>query len=285
MGAAGRRLILAWLLPCLVLAACGAAPPRANPLAEQAEHLRRDGGKAYARQDYANAVRHFAVAAQLHASIDDLSGAAQDRLNLAQALAAAGDSAAAQTQLDAVLAQAGELPGASRAEAARQKAVLALGAGRHEEAAGWQQQAARDCAADCPLAASLALIRAQVALRRGDSAAAAGEVGNAKKLLGGGDPPTPEKANAARLGGEIALQRGDWAQARTELQQALALDRRLGLAGRVRLDLRLLAAAAEASADLPASRAAYQRLLQAAEAGGDGDSAEFARAALARLRP
>lgn len=272
------------LLACLLLAGCGSAPPLLNPVAEQAERLRKDGGRAYAHLDYLAAARHYAAAAQLHGSVDDVAAAALDRINLARALAAAGDRGAAQAQLDTLLAEGSELPGALRAEALRQKAVLALAAGHNEEAQRWQQQAGTACGADCPLAASLALIQAQLALRRGELPQAAGAVAEAQKLLGPADPPTPEHANAARLAGEIALQRKDWIQARPSLEQALALDRRLGAAGRVRLDLRLLAVMEEGSGDLPAARARYQRLLQAAEAGGDSEAATFARTGLSRLK-
>jgi len=270
------------LIACLFLAACGSAPPRANPLLEQAERLRNDGGRAFANRDYDSAARNFAAAAQLRASLDDAPGTALDRLNLARALYAARDTAAAQAPLDAVLTQAG-VPGALRAEAARQRAVLALAAGRSEEAQRWQQRAANDCAQDCPLAASLALIRAQIALRQNDLASAGSEAAVAQKLLGEGNPAGAEHANAARLTGEIAVLRKDWSEARRAFEQALEVDRKLGSAERVRLDLRLLAAADEASADLPAARGHYQRLLQAAEAGGDAEAAALAAAALQRL--
>jgi len=284
MGSLGRRPLLAWLLTnVLLLAACGSAPPRTSPLIQEAERLRNDGGRAFAQRDYESAARNFLAAAQRHASLDDSPGTALDRLNLARTYFAARNIAAAQAQLDTVLAQASELPGTLRAEAARQKAVLALAANRSEEAQRWQRQAAESCGKDCPLAASLALIRAQIALRLGDEVNAGTEVALAQKLLAAANPATAEHANAARLAGEIAMARKDWNEARKQLQLALTTDRDLGAPERVRLDLRLLAAAAEASADLPAARGSYQRLLQAAEAGGDAEAATLARTALQRL--
>jgi tetratricopeptide (TPR) repeat protein len=134
----------------------------------------------------------------------------------------------------------------------------------------WQGEALVQCGkagSDCSLTSSLALIRAQVALRRGALDQAAAEWNAARAALPAvatTERPTSEHANVWRLGGEIALQRKDYNSARAHLEQALAADRDNGLPERVLIDLRLLADASAAAADNIAARDYYRRLLDAA---------------------
>lgn len=250
-----------------LLAACGQAPIQPdNPILTQAQEAHDDGQSAFARRDFDSARRHFEQALRLHQSIDDRDGAALNRLDLARSRLALNDRSGAEAELDAALA-ATSAP-ALRAEAARQKAVLALLGNRLDDAQRWQGEAATACGVGCAMNGSLALIRAQVALRRGALEQAASEWTAARAAMGNAEAQTAEHANLWRLGGEIALQRKDYATARAHLEQALAADRSNGLPERVRRDLRLLAEAAEAAADPIAARDYYRRLLQSAQAGG-----------------
>ncbi|HEX5392910.1 MAG TPA: tetratricopeptide repeat protein [Rhodocyclaceae bacterium] len=286
------RLSSRLLALCIVasLAACGGAPSQAdNPVLAQARDEHTDGQSAFARHDFDNARRHFERALRLHQSIDDGAGIALNRLDLARSRAALGDTAGADGDLDALLSSVAASP--LRAEAARQKAVLALAANRLDDALRWQSEAAAQCGTGCSLTSSLALIRAQVALRRGVLDQAATECNVARAALpavADAERPTPEHANVWRLGGEIALQRKDYAVASAHLEQALAADRGNGLPERVLIDLRLLAETSESAADNITARDYYRRLLDAALASQRDPNApsEFtlrARAGLQRL--
>jgi tetratricopeptide (TPR) repeat protein len=282
--------LLASLCLAASLAACGGAPLQGdNPVLAQARDAHTDGQSAFARRDFDNARRHFEQALRLHQSIDDAAGIALNRLDLARSYAALGDSASAEGELDALLS--GAAPASSKAEGARQKAVLALSANRLDDAQHWQREAGAQCGAGCSLASSLALIRAQVALRRGALDQAAAEWNAALTALpavANSGWPTSEHANVWRLGGEIALQRQDYGSARAHLEQALAADRDNGLPERVLIDLHLLAQASAAAADNAAARNYYRRLLEASLASQRDPNAasEFtqrARAGLQRL--
>lgn len=282
--------LLVSLCVAAFLSACGGASVQTdNPVLAQAQDAHTDGQRAFVRQDFDNARRHFEQALRLHQSIDDATGIALNRLDLARSRAALGDAVGAEGELDALLSSAAPSP--LRAEAARQKAVLALAANRLDDALRWQNEARTQCGAGCALTSSLALIRAQVALRRGALDQAAAEWNAARAALpavADSERPTSEHANVWRLGGEIALQRQDYSSARAHLEQALAADRDNGLPERVLIDLHLLAQTSTAAADNVAARNYYRRLLDAALASqrDPNVASEFtqhARAGLQRL--
>lgn len=281
------RSAIASCLLVTLLTACSSGPvQRDSAVAAQARDEHADGQDAFSRHDFDSARRHFQRALRLHQSIDDAQGIALNRLDLARSWAALGEGAKADAELDALLSSAASA--SARAEAARQKAVIALAEDRLDDALRWQSEAASQCGADCSLGGSLAMIRAQVALRRGAFDQAQHEWNTAQAALPSATPPTAEQANLWRLGGQIARARKDFSAARSQLAQALATDRDNGLPDRVQFDLRLLAENAEASADRVTARDYYRRLLDAAlstQRDADPPSATvlYARAGLQRL--
>lgn len=89
-----------------------------------------------------------------------------------------------------------------------------------------------------------------------------------------------ETANAMRILGVTALRSGDAAAARSQLEQALALDREIGAPRKIAFDLVALGRAAALGGDREGARAFYARALAVSEADRDSVAAAEARALL-----
>ena len=168
------------------------------------------------------------------------------------------------------------------ARASTRKALLYLDAPDLDAALTWADAAQTACAAPCDLSASLANLRAHVALQRGDAALAARWAGQAVALAT--DPAAAaEQANALRLLGRARSQQKQHDEAGQALAQALAIDQRLGLPERVALDL-VHAAENELARDrTAAAREFFERAVVVYQAMNQRAAVERVRARLAAL--
>lgn len=257
-------ILLAWL------GGCGHAPGKpANLRLEQAVQLGQQGQRAYQRGDAGAAAGYFEAALRVDISIENHHGIVADRLNLAQALDALGDAAAARRQLDTLLAdRALPLDAEQRARANAALALLALKQGGPEEAARLAGEASLACAATCASAAVLYNIQARIALERGESSVALTLANQALPLLTDASRQA-ERANAFRIIGLARLARGETAAALDPLQQALRLDRELGLPERIVDDLLQLGRAHAAAGNADMAGDFRRRALAVAEAAAD----------------
>jgi len=210
----------------LVLAGCGTTPKAVEPTRIRAAlEAESEGAKRYERGDHAFAARRFDAAVRLYASIDDMPGAARNRLHLARselalgrAEAALGVLATAERSYDATLAldilllTAQAQLALERGDAARQSLAAA----------------AAQCAGACPQAASLHLLQGRAALAARRAAEALTHADAALKLLQGKDQ-AHETGNAWRLVAAARLAAGDAGGALPAAQAALDIDRKLAL--------------------------------------------------------
>lgn len=258
------------LLVTLLLAACASAPPPPEaPARRQALEVEHDGAKRYARADYAGAVSRFREAARRFTGIDDANGTARNRLHEARATLGAGQPAAA-----AALAAALHADTAYGLDALLLSAQAALAADA-PAASGYLDAAAVRCGKACPQQATLALLRARLALAAGTPAQALPYATQAQALLQGKDDAL-ELANAWRLAAEAQLALGDKAAAHAAAQTALELDRRLALPEKIARDWLLLARAGSGAE----ARAAYERAATIAAAANLSEIANLAQHAL-----
>lgn len=240
-----RRCMLAVLL----LAACGHAPETHNARYMQAVGYSQRAATAYQHGEYQAAIRFYAMALQLDRSIENIDGIAINLLNLAKVSQVSGQLAEAHGYLDLLLGGAGtlEFKPAHLAAAAVQKGLLRLNENHAGEVAGWADKAANYCTADCPLQGSIFNLRANVALQQNDADAALhwGENGIAANKTGNKDEQKPgqqiEYANSLRLTAQASAMKNEYDAARVLLNEALTVDKNLGLPEKIRLDLDLLA--------------------------------------------
>lgn len=283
---AGRRMraTSAAALVAALLAGCGSAPERMNPVQAQAVDANARGHAAFDRGDTERAMRFFRQALALERSIERDDGVAANLLALARVEQAAGRSADAQERLDELLGARGErFPADLRAAAAGRQALLRLAANDTGAAAALVTRASEFCGTACVARAAVMNIDARVRLAMGDGRGALAAATTARGLAAEHGQAV-EEANGLRLSAQAHLALGEPAAAVPLLQGALALDRRLGLPTRIGLDLLRLADAESALGNRPAAIRYAERAVAVSEAAGDAAVTREARSLLEALR-
>lgn len=236
---------LCWLALLLVLCGCASQPDTRSLRHKQALELASQGERAYLDGYLEQSGRYYERALQLNTSIENADGIAANLLSLAQLDLERGAYDRAQARLQAVLDNKdGLFKVEAMAEAAARSAQLALLSKRPGQAAEAAQQAQALCKG-CALEAAIVNLRARAAFALGQGEAGADLAGKAAEIADKARQPV-EVANAKRLLGEIRLQQGDAMRAVPLLDEALALDKQLGLPKKIAEDLRLLASAKDA---------------------------------------
>lgn len=269
-------------LGCLLMTACGSAPEKPNPRSEQAYKLSVRADAAFLHGEYERAKNDYQQALHINQSIENAAGIAAMRINLARVFRELALSAQAHLQLDALFSEpALPYPSDALAAASALKSLLYLEGNAPSPALSWVEKGETHCQKKCTVAGSLLLLRAQLAQRdnRLDEAL---EFANDAALNSGSQQI--ELANAQRLAGEISLARSDFARAIQMFRQALAIDQKLGIPGKIRLDLLWLGAAHERSGAATAAWNFYARALTVSDAMGSKQGADEVRARMERLQ-
>lgn len=235
------RSELCCVLVCLMLLGCGSAPEKRNAMGAEAYRHSERGDRAYSRGDLPRAAAEYQVALRGAQAIEDAAGIAVARINFARVLRGSGRYEQSHQQL-AALFSAPQLayPANSLAAAAIMQGQLYLEQEDIAAATEWAARGEQICQSGCEVRPSLQLLRAQLAMRNH-------RLDEANKLvddaLGALNSPAQaiEQANALRLSGELAYAAQDDVRAISRFEQALALDQKLGLPLKIRLDLSRLA--------------------------------------------
>jgi len=232
--------------------------------------------------EHESAARSYAEALRLSQSLEDAEGIAANAINLSIVRQRQGRFADARKSLEAVQERSNLRFSAARlAEVALRQALLDMDERRFAAAEEWLNRADGRCEKRCPVAGAIHNVRAQLALQAGrlDDATAAARAGHDASRSAG---DRIELANALRLLGFVSLRNGDAANARTQLEQALAIDREIGAPRKIALDLLALGRAAALGGEREAARAYYTRALAVSEADRDDAAAAEARALLSQ---
>lgn len=248
------------------LVACGSKGPAkpVNITAERAVAGTQRGAAAFARGDLGIAQAEYAAALRLYESIADTEGRAATLLSLARIESQAGRPQEALAAVRQVLAEGASLGNATRVTAHGRAAGLYLEMQDAASATAQLDAASALCGAGCGDAAALTLLRARVALARGQPDEALRLASGALATLAA---DSAERASALRIQAQAHAAAGRHDDAIAAAQQALGIDRSLGLPGRVVLDLDLLAQAHKAKgADAQARR--FAELAARARAAG-----------------
>jgi len=218
---------------------------------------------------HGNTMNFYTGALRLDLSIENQYGIFNDRLNLSQAIDAAGDAPAARQQLEILLTDKTFPLGAEqRARAYAGLALLFLKQGETGEAERMIGEARHSCGTACPNLGAILNIQARIELERGNPASALASAGASLPLLADADQLS-ERANAWRIIGQARLARNETTSAIEGLQQALALDRELGKPERIVDDLMLLGRAYATSGNADRAGDFFRRALSVAEATAD----------------
>ena len=246
------RLIISAVYSLLLLSACADVEEMRSPRQQQATDFNQRAQRAFLRGEYQAAATLYGNALQLDVAIENVDGIAINTLNLAKVNQVLGDSALAQRYLDSLLEdKALHFSPAQLAAAAAQKSLLRLQENDAAGATAWADKAAAYCGPDCALSGVIHNAQASIALHANDadktlywSERAASENKDRSPL---------EYANSLRLTAAARLLKSEHDAALRLAEEALAIDKSLGLPEKIRQDLLL-------SAD------AYQKLGHAEEA-------------------
>lgn len=278
-----RTLAACGAAALLACACAGTAPPQ-NKAEQQAAALNQRAARAFDQRDYPRAAALYEQALRLNAAVENSEGIAVNALSLARAHQAGGDVAAAHRVLDGLLAD-GPLPlaPARRAEAQARKAQLYLDANDAAGALAWSDKALASCAG-CAALPAIQTLRGRAALAVADHGAALEWANRALAMIGTSPAGNAgERANALRLAGEARLGRGEHQAALATLEQALELDRGLGLPARIFLDLMALGRVQRATGNRAAARDYFVRARSVGAAANDEAGARAANSAIEGL--
>ncbi len=237
------------LVACMLfLTACGQTAPARNARLELAADHSLSAQRAYNRGDYHVALRQYEMALQVDVAVENIPGIATDMLNLARVNQMLGRQDMADAYLDKLLQDnALEYEKRYLAAAATQKSLLLLTRGDVSGARLWLEKASAWCVAECTLAGVIDNTRAAIALRQNDTEQALHWADRAASSSRSAAPL--EYANALRYMSEARLRRGEFATALRLADEALAVDKRLGLPEKIKQDLLLSADAYEGQGD------------------------------------
>lgn len=234
---------MAILCSLLLLSACGHVEEMRSARLEQATGFNQRAQRAFQHGEYQSAVALYENALQLDVAIENVNGIAINTLNLAKVHQVLGQNALAQRYLDFLLEdKALSYAPAHLAVAAVQKSLLRLQENDVAGATAWADKAAAWCVADCGLSGVIDNARASIALRANDADKAIywGERGAAENR----NSPL-EYANALRLLASARLMKGEPDAALRLSEEALGIDKSLGLPEKIHQDLLLSAQAHE----------------------------------------
>ncbi len=237
------RSAIVILCSLMLLSACGQVEELRSARLEQATEFNQRGQRAFQRGEYQAAAALYESALQLDVAIENENGIAINTLNLARVNQLLGKTELAQRLLDRLLEdKALRYAPAHLAEAAVQKALLRLHEGDATGAAQWAEQAGIYCAADCSLSGVIDNVRAGIALREND----AGKAMQLGERAASANRSVPlEYANSLRLMASARLMQNEPDAALRLSEEALLIDKSLGLPEKIRQDLLLSAQAHE----------------------------------------
>lgn len=184
----------------------------------------------------ADAQKLLQEALRLASSLDDLNGQIMTLLNQARLARHNKSPQAAAQYVDQALRLAAGTAG--YADAAQEKSLQELGAGRFELATRWADTAL--ISEQGNLSGRRYNLLARIALLKGDTSGAAHQAELALSH-NRGDGQELERANSLRILGKIKAQAGQFEKAEEMLQEALMLDKQQAVPSRIAADLDALA--------------------------------------------
>lgn len=269
---------------CLMLVACGSAPEKQNFRTEQSNKLSGRADAAFLQGEYESAKNDYLQALRISQSIENAAEIAIIRFNLARAFHELAQPEQAHLQLDALFSEpALPYPPATLAAAATLKSQYYLEGKESSLALSWIEKGEGYCQNKCPVAGSLLLLRAQLAQRDNRLDEALKFADDAAAVLKSGTQQM-ELANAYRLSGEISMAKTDFTRAIRSFQQSHAIDRKLGIPGKIRLDLMRLGAAHERTGEAATALNYYARALTVSDAMGSKQGVDEVRAVMKGLQ-
>jgi len=234
----GLSLILTGFV---LLAGCAQMEPPRNARLLQAAEFNQRAGDAFRLLEYRRAAELYERALRIDIALEQVDGIAIDTLNLARVMRVSGNPARAGQLLDGLLNDTAlQYPPVYLARVALQKSILLLEQDEAAQATVWVDKAAAFCGNGCADYGVLANVRAMIALHRADAARAM--EWSVRAVSASRDVPL-EYANALRVQASALLLQEQPEHALRRAEEAMQIDKALGLPQKIHQDLLLLAQA------------------------------------------
>jgi len=269
--AAGLVALLGLVGVAGLLAGCGGARQlyRSAPLEREIE-LNRKATTAFERGQHETALSGYREALRISRAIEHVDGIAANLLDLAAVYRVIGDGEKAALAADEILTE-GKLAFSpvQRSSAAYLRALLFTDQNALTDASRLAAQARALCRESaCGQEGRIVNLQARIAFLAGDRAAALAAAFEAL-ALNREVKADEETANSLRIAADVRSVFGELAKAREGYEEALVLDKKLGLAAKIRLDLIRLGDVAAGQGRGEDARVYYRRALDASRGAAD----------------
>lgn len=234
-----NRLGTALAVSFVFLAACGGGKlPAPSEASIRAAEEGKSALAAMKKGDHKRALAYYEEALNINRSVENTDGMAINLLNMAIVHGRSGDRLSAHRLIDGIVNTAMmDVSPAVVSEAAFYKAVLHFDSGQMDEAVKWADSSLSQCArADCKTSGRIYNLLARISIAGKDFAGALAVAERGWKLnKDSGD--FEEEANSLRLMAEARSLGGNVHEAIRLYEEALLLDKAIGLSRKIALDL------------------------------------------------
>lgn len=252
-------------------------PPTLSDSQLKAVELNNRAGRAFKKGKYKSALDFYTEALAISHSIENADGIAANLLNLAAVYRRLGETEEAHNSVDEVLDNEyitfspEHLSGAAFI-----KAMLYLDDDEYDRAREMADRSLSFCSdVSCPLEGSIYNLKARLALQKMDPKTAL-SLGERGIKLNRRYSDEVEIANSLRLIGDAKTAIEEYKEARKFYEEALSIDKRLGLSRKIAADLMGMGDTLFGEGKLSEALAYYRRALIVSENGGDREGVERA---------
>ncbi|BCB96039.1 hypothetical protein JZK55_09610 [Dissulfurispira thermophila] len=269
------------LLPiafCLFLISCGAKHPTLSDAHLSAIKFNQRAELAFKKGDYKDALILYNEAIRINRSIEDIDGIAINIINMTATYRKLGDKDNAHKQIDEILNPSPiNYNPLHRFEAAFLKAMLYFDEKNYDKVLEWSDIALSFCqSSQCTNIGKVYNLKGRAYLEKGDVTSAI-SYGNKGLESNKEDEHKSEKANSMRLIADIKAMRSEYEDAQKFYEDALYIDKTLGLSRKIVMDLIGLGNVFLKQGNCKSAAAYFKRAISVNEASEDKDKAEISK--------
>lgn len=231
-------LLITCHLSLITLSGCGAKHPILSDAHLSAVKFNQRAESSFKNGDYENALRLYNEALKINHSIENIDGIAINIINMAATYRKLGDKNNAHKQIDEILnAPSIAYNPLHLSGAAFLKAMLYSDEKNFDKTLEWTDKSLSFCQGpQCNNTGKVYNLKGRAYLEKGDVASAI-SYGNKGLESNTEDGHKTERANSLRLIADAKLMKGEYEDARKFYEDALSIDKTLGLSRKIAQDL------------------------------------------------
>jgi tetratricopeptide (TPR) repeat protein len=222
---------------CLLLFGCGSMPPALSDAHMNAIEFNHRADRAFKNSDYKKAGILYNEALKVNRSIENIDGIALNLINLAAVYRKTGDKEIANRCVDEILNSSIPFSQHHLSEAAYIKAIIYMDDGHHNSSQTWLDKALSFCKnAECSIEGRIYNLKSRISLLNGNTDYAVTYAYKALEMNKKNDD-RQEAANSLRLIADAKTSAGEYDDAKRLYEDALDIDKSLGLSKKIVRDL------------------------------------------------